>query len=155
MPTRVNDRHGVKGGWGVLGCEEGEISKSPPPPLAKEKGFSEGDSLEGVATGIVGGVTAVVNADSPSDNNKYAASKEGETRQFPCNSLIDCLPEVAFPEGDANFLGVAPFKLIRTEHAAVAATISFVLLERSRTESPLITPILCASCSVKKTRWSF
>jgi hypothetical protein len=67
---RVNDRDGVTGDWGVLGCDEGDISKSPPPPLAKEKGFFEGDWLEGVATGVVDGVASTVNADLPSDSDK-------------------------------------------------------------------------------------
>jgi hypothetical protein len=160
MPRDKDRRDGVTSrDVGVFGCNGcGVINKSPPPPLAKENGVFEGDW--GVAIGLIvgGGVVAfTVNDSSPSDNDKYEANNEGDTRQFPCERRrID--RDAVFPEeGDASFLGVveAVSKWIRTQHTAVAATIAVESLERSRTESPLITSTRYASCSVKKTRWSF
>jgi hypothetical protein len=69
MP-RAKDRDGVNGGdVGVFGCDDGEINKSPPPPLAKENGVIEGDW--NVALGVVGGgVAFTVNNVSLCDNNE-------------------------------------------------------------------------------------
>jgi hypothetical protein len=55
--TRNEDRDGVMGEEvRVFGCDDGEINKSPPPPLANENGVFEGD--RGVAIGVVGGGVA-------------------------------------------------------------------------------------------------
>lgn len=122
------DKKRMDGVWGdfvALPKDAGEISASPPPPLAKEK-----PDFDGVEEGVVGveigvdlrGVVAAF-ADSVLLSDKLRIDA-GETRQFPTDNRTECFNDDAFPRGELSlFLGVVPLTAIRTKHTAVATTV--------------------------------